>query len=526
MENKIVWSKLIYLMVALCFVAFMAISGSAEGAPAPTQSSGPRYGGTMRLSDVSDGASIGYPPKLLTTGGMRHVAPAIETLFRVDKAGKPVPWLATGLKEDAKAKAILLTLRKGVQFHDGTDFNAEAVKWNLDQCMAARQMGAEKFKSIDMVDDYTVRINLTEWDTTVTSNLAAQPLGMMISPTAYKKNGEDWCAKNPIGTGPFQFVSWEKDVRTIYKKFPNYWQKGKPYLDSIVWTPIFDSVTRQLSFRAGELDLAVTLAAKDVASLEKDGYLVFRGKVGSGAISIIPDSANPKSSLADLRVRQAIQHAIDNEALVQSVFSGEAEPANQWIYKGHWGYNPSVVGYPYNPAKAKQLLSEAGYPNGFKTKIIYRANPQEDQLFTAVQGYLKTIGIDAELDPAQKARYDQISVQGGKWEGLLMNALSPNPDVAAALAARYSGGGKFFSQMLIPDDYAKAIQNAVTAPDFETKQKWTQEVMKVMIDKHALQIVLLCRKDFAVSQPYLHNHGFNETPANALWTPGDAWLER
>ena len=239
-------------------------------------------------------------------------------------------------------------------------------------------------------------------------------LGMIISPTAYKKNGEEWCAKHPVGTGPFQFVSWEKDVRTTYKKFPGYWQKGKPYLDRVEWTPISDTLTRQLSFRRGEQDLMLSVPQKDVAAIEKDGYTIARQRVGSGAVSLIPDSANPKSPWADLRVRQAAQYAIDGAALVKSVYYGEGEVTNQWIYKASWAYNPSVVGYPYNPAKARQLLASAGYPNGFKTKLLYRTNPQDDQLFTAVQGFLQAVGIQAELDPAQTARYNQISSQGAK----------------------------------------------------------------------------------------------------------------
>ena len=332
--------------------------------------------------------------------------------------------------------------------------------------------------------------------------------------------------KAPGGNGPFEFVSWEKDVRTTYKKFPGYWQKGKPYVDRVEWTPISDTLTRQLSFRRGEQDLMLSVPQKDVAAIEKDGYTIARQRVGSGAVSLIPDSANPKSPWADLRVRQAAQYAIDGAALVKSVYYGEGEVTNQWIYKSSWAYNPSVVGYPYNPAKARQLLAAAGYPNGFKTKLLYRTNPQDDQLFTAVQGFLQAVGIQAELDPAQTARYNQISSQGANWEGLVVDALKPNPDVTAALAQQYIGGGKTFVSMAVPGDYLNAIQKAITAPDFKAKQKWTREALKLMADKHCLQIMLLCRIESAASQKYLHNHGFNGTPNTAWWTPEEAWLEK
>lgn len=485
----------------------------------------PRYGGTLRVTDMVDGVSIGFPPKLLRVYGNRQVAPAIETLFRTDSTGNPVPFLAEGSKWDAKNKTITLFLRKGVKFHDGTDFNAEAAKWNLDQFMAAKTAGTEKFKSVDIVDNYTVRINLTEWDSTISSSFA-QTLGMVISPAAYRKNGEKWCAGHPVGTGPFEFVSWDKDIRTVYKKFPGYWQKGKPYVDCIEWVPIADSQTRLLSFQKGEGDLMLTVAAKDVKELEKQGMSINRQGPPAGTYALVPSSANPSSPWSDVRVRRAAQHAIDSKSLLDSVCDGEGEVTNQFIFKKHWGYNSSIVGYPYNPAKAKQLLTEAGYPNGFKTILHYRTSPSDDIAFTAVQGFLKGVGIDAEMDPVQQAKFNQLAWDGGPWEGLLMSRQGANPDLTGHLAQSFAGGGKFYAQMLVPDDYLKAIQNSVTAADFETKQRWIREAMKLMIDKYALQIILVARSDAVVSKPYLHNHGFFVVPNTAFWTPEEAWLEK
>jgi len=524
MKKELIVSKAMFLGVAFCLLTCVMFFSLAEGAPEPAKQSKPRYGGTLRLSEMYDGTSIGFPAKMLPNVSQRQVAPAVESLFRTDPTGKSTPWLALSENSDEKNKTITLTLRKGVKFHDGSDFNAQAVKWNLDTCMAARIGGTVKFKSIDVVDDYTVRINLTEWDNTIIGNLS-MPLGMMVSPTACKKNGDEWCASHPVGTGPFECLGWEKDNKTVFKKFDGYWQKGKPYLDRIEWIPIKDSLTRQLSFRRGELDLALSMAPKDLKGFEKDGYVVARRRVGSGVYSLLPDSANPNSPFADLRVRQAAQYAIDGEAIAKAIFYGENEPANQWIYKGHWGYNPSIIGYPYNPKKAKQLLAEAGYPNGFKTKISYISVPENDLLYGAAQGYLKAVGIDAVLDPVDLPKWTEVAMQGAKWEGFVHASVLPTPDVAAALAARYSGG-KSFSQMLVPDDYVNAILKAITAPNFNEKQKWIQEAMKLMIDKYCLRIVFCSRSDFAISQPYVRNHGFLETPDVAWWTPEDVWLER
>ena len=493
---------------------------------AATKTPTPVYGGTLRVAEQYDGTSIGYPPKMLRVNSSRQAAPAIETLFRVDTTGNTVPWLAESSRNDVKGKSVTITLRKGVKFHDGTDFDAAAVKWNLDQAIAAKTQGTEMFKSVDVLDNFTIRINLTEWNSTIITTLS-QSVGMMISPTAYKTNGEEWCARNPVGTGPFQFVSWEKDVKTVYKKFNSYWQKGKPYLDEIVYTTIADQLTQLLSLKKGEVDVAPWISPNEIPALEKDGFVMNYLTSASGSMGLVPDSANPKSPFADVRVRRATRHAIDAEAIVKTLYFGLGESANQWAMKKHWGYNPAVKGYPYDPAKARKLLAEAGYPNGFKTKLGYRTNPLDDQVFTAIQGYLKAVGIDAELEPMTPGRYDQMAMaQGGKWEGLIINALSPNPDIAAGLAARYSGGGIYYNSMLIPEDYIQAIKNAVSAPDFKTKQKWVHETMKLMIDKYALQISIAARYAFVANRPTVHNHGILATLATGIWTPEDTWLEK
>ena len=238
------------VVVTLLLAASLLSVGSK-----PLFAAGPRYGGTLRICDQAEGTGIGFPPKYREVNySTRQVAPAIERLLRHDKNNMLVPWLAEGFKEDAAAKVLTFTLRKGIKFHDGTDFNAEAVKWNLDQHRLARGQGAEKFKSIDVIDDYTVRINLAEWDNTVTDNLCHNT-GLIISPAAYRLNGEEWCQNHPVGTGPFQFVDWKKGVRIAYEKFNGYWQKGKPYLDRVEWSAVEDGLVRQLSLRTKEVDM-------------------------------------------------------------------------------------------------------------------------------------------------------------------------------------------------------------------------------------------------------------------------------
>jgi len=521
MEKKSVIQKLTYLSIVICLLAFMIFAVSLKVAEAQNE---PQYGGILKICDIDESPNLGYPPKMFRTPWQRQVAPAIETLFRLDKTGKPVPWLATDFKSNVAAKTITLTLRKGVKFHDGTDFNAEAVKWNLGQSKIEGQMGISRFKSIDVIDDYTIRVNFSDWDSTITSNLAMY-IGMMISPTAYKKNGQEWCIAHPVGTGPFKFVSWEKGSRVTYKKFEGYWQKGKPYLDGIQFIPIANEVTREISLRAGNIDLIITQISKGIQGFKKQGFAVSTGRLGAGVRSFVYDSANPKSPFSDIRVRRAVQYAINSKEIVDTIFHGYSEPSNQSTYKGYWGYNPSVVGYPYNPTKAKELLAEAGYPNGFKTKLTYLDFSGGGVTSIAVQGFLKDIGIAAELYPMKPGSYNK-AVFGGKWEGIISSSFGGHPDITSVLASRYSGGGKWFSQWFVPDEYIKTIKNAISAPDFETKQKYVQESMKLSTDKYALQISLFPITDFFVYNASFQNHGLGETPYGSCWRPEDVWLKR
>jgi len=503
-----------------CFILAL-ISASVHAAEGTISTKQPRYGGTLKFADYTDGIFIGYPPKCTRNVGIKQVSPAIETLFRYDKAGKPAPYLASGVKEDPRAKTITLTLRKWIKFHDGTDFNAEAVKWNLDQCIAAKIPGTDKFKSVDAVDEYTARINLNEWDSTITGNLT-QAMGMIVSPTACQKNGIEWCGNNPVGTGPFMFVSWQKNVRTTFKKFPGYWQKGKPYLDAIEFAPVTDPVTRLMSFKAKEFDIALTIDPIDVADLEKNGHVVTRRKLPSGVETLIPSSANADSPWANLKVRQAAQYAIDTQALAKTIAHGEAEPATQYAIKESWAYNPAVKGYPYNPARARQLLAEAGYPNGFKTKILHLAD-RNAALYAAVQGYLKEVGIDAELDPMDYGRL-QKNLWGGSYEGLHLGSGGPTADPVVVLTRLFYSPRTYVS-MMKPDDYVKAISNAIAAPDYKTKQKWVQEVMKLITEKYCLMITLFGPTELAVGHTFVHDHGFLAYPDTKAWTPEKAWKD-
>ena len=209
-----------------------------------------QYGGVLRtLSVTGPSAPIGWPPEAVgasTSTGK----PTLESLVREDNSGKITPWLAESWEVAPDGKSITFKLVKGVKFHDGSDFNSQAVKFNMDAVMAVHKAGTGQWISADIVDDYTVKLNLKQYQNSILSLLAVSTLPI-VSPTAYNTKGIDWARWNPVGTGPFKFISFERDVSMKFAKFDGYWRNGLPYLDRMEFFYIQDPLTRSAAFQSG-----------------------------------------------------------------------------------------------------------------------------------------------------------------------------------------------------------------------------------------------------------------------------------
>lgn len=518
--------KSLKMLVLLCIVFLSSFSIIQTAAALP------QYGGTLKIGLGDAGKIFGYPQTVSTAIEMMVAGTCIENLFKFDEKGTPTPWLATDWEVSPDLKSITLTLRKEVKFHDGTDFNAEAVKWNLTQFSSGSakdpitRMRAElnAVSSIDVLDDYRVRLNLSRWDNTLLSNLA-YAAGGMISPTAFKENGQAWCENNPVGTGPFQFVNWAKDVSVTFKKFDGYWQKGKPYLDGVQWVMIADPMTQIAAFLKGDIDVLLDVAPKNVGGLQAKGKYHL-SSVRTEVLAMIGDSIHSDSPFGDVRVRQALNYAIDMKTIVKVLTYGLYSVVNQYSFPGSWANNPDVQGYPYNPTKAKELLKAAGYPDGFKTTIYVRQPPTIfADTATAIQGYLKAVDIDAQVQVLNFGGWAKM-IRGGWQNGLHISDLDvSNPDDLLNINRTLSKAGGLLTAMIHPDDYEKAIGNALLAPDLATKQKATHEVHRLMVDKYAMVSWIYGMRDTAVTQPKVHDTGLYKISQNQS-TLADAWIER
>ena len=480
------------------------------------------HGGTLTIVSTAIGAtSLGYGAMGRNVQSQFYERPVSETLLRWDSAGLPSPWLATGWEIADDLSSITFTIRKGVKFHDGTDFNAEAVKFNFEKLIEAGRPAMENVSSVEVTDDYTVQVNLTKWNNGFLHQMCGAE-GAMSSPTAIELHG-DTIGQNPVGTGPFKFVSWQPDILIEYEKFDDYWQDGKPLLDAINIRIIQDPITAVLTFRSDEADVIAKVPLSEVSPLDETGkYNLI--KVPWAPFGVVFDSADPNSPFSDIRVRRAISHSIDWETIMTAITFGYDIPINQGAPPEAWAYNPDVVGYPYDPEKARQLLAEAGYDNGFETKLSFSSKEPIKSIFTAMQGYFSDVGIDAEINIVSPAAYWTMDTETG-WEGMMHQGYGAVGDWAVAIQGNMTPNGGQFVDLWFPEDASQLVYDALATADGDEKIRLIHEFQKKMIDEHAFLAWGFMGYHFGFEKPYVKNSGIYEV-FHTLWRPEDARLEK
>ena len=513
------------LGLALSLIGSMLILGHAGAAPKPASTEKPQYGGVLKIIYRGGPVNMGYPGQAGSIADLTCNFPAVESLVRVDERGLPVPWLATGWKISPDLKSITFTLRKGVKFHDGADFNAEAVKYTFDMYRSSPLPELKQVTSIDVVDDYTVRFNLSQFQAQLLNTLATTRAAWVLSPTAVKTQTKEWCMTHPVGTGPFKFKDFKRDVSLRFEKFDGYWQKGKPYLDGIEYIFIADQTTGLMAFKTGQAHVNLSANARDASELQGMGKYDIT-QAPASVMACAGDSANPKSPFADIRVRRAVEHAIDREAIAKDMGYGFYRAVNQPFPPASWAYNPAVIGYPYNPQKSKELLAQAGYPNGFKTRIICETTYYQE-MQVALQSYLSQVGIDAKIESVTSALYVQYLTKG--WDNALLSTnnipWNIGMDPGQTLLQRLSSKGSYNVSVIYPNDYETKLSKANAEPDFEKRKVLLQELMKLAVDEYAMIIPIFQDHIVGVKYPEVHDSKIREI-WTIQWNPADAWLSR
>jgi peptide/nickel transport system substrate-binding protein len=524
-------SLLIPMIIILISTSLLVFTSCAKSTSTsvPTSSSltplstgiTPKAGGVLKFNQAFGATTFGYPPEMVVSGAVYIANSCIEPIVLTDLAGNFQPTgLTTAFTVAPDGKSITLTLRKGVIFHDDTDWNATAAKWNLDQIIASKSAaGTSTWTSVDVIDDYTLRINVTQYKITDASTLGRFG-GEMISPTSAQKYSINWTRTNPVGTGPFKFVSFQPDQMVKYQRFDSYWG-GKPYLDEVDIPLIVNATTAEMAFQAGDIDVFSPSGAI-AADMMSQGYPYAMAQAIGVGYNLVPDTANPNSVFNDLKVRQAVEYAIDKQAIAKAVGYGLWDALEQPAPKGNSGYDPNLQTRAYNVQKAKDLLAAAGYPNGFQTTIIGDAQRMNKDALTAVQQDLKEVGINADLNIMPLPGWTDKDTKG--WSNGLLVFFGPAVEpFASALQMFFASNSGHMYSMQRPAGFDDLLNKALVATDAAAVKKSTLDAVDLWYN-NATTIPLFVSHQIYFYQKYVHDLGFFVSSRD--WTPEKAWISK
>jgi len=511
MRRFIGFKELSILLLSGVLIILMTCLVQAQGTP--------KYGGVLRnVEGAGPPGSIGWPPMAVGNDAL-GMKPVLECFIREDSQGKIHPWLAESWEIAPDQSSLTFNLRKGIKFHDGSDLTAEVARFGLQAYKDAKKAGTSSWTSIEAVDKYSVKINLSSYENTLMGQFAGN-MGSIVSKEAVEKNGIEWARLNPVGTGPFKFVSFQRDVVTKYVKNENYWVKDRPYLDAVELHVIKDPMTQQATMRAGEAEVLATEWGKMAADLKALGFKLL--SAASGTVSLLPDSANADSPFANKKVREAVEYAIDREALVKAKGYGFFSAAYQFPPPSNSAYDPNFKGRVYNPEMAKKLLAEAGYPNGFQTKIIPMPFGLDKDVMVAFQSYLGQVGIKVELDFVPYSRYSEYRMKG--WHNsILCQPIGLFPNFNRTLEWYFSADSPQFPSLKRPDGFQGLLVESLGATDFDVDK--ARKVVKKMFDE-AMIIPIHDTGRAYVHQKYVYGTGHMAWGSWTNWRPDEAWLDK
>lgn len=344
---------------------------------------------------VTTDATTMDPQKQGKMADMNILINIYDTLVTRDENGELAPSLATEW-EAIDDVTWQFKLREGVKFHNGEDFNAEAAKFSLDRLLnpdtASPIAELRNVVSVEIVDEYTINV-ITEAPDPIIPNKMVLFGGVMLPPQYTTEHDDDYLAQNPVGTGPYKFVSWQKDSEVVLEANEEYW-RGAPAIKNVTFRIIPNAADTLAALQTGEVDFVQGLSGDLASSLEGvDGIkLMTADWIKTYYISL--DTAIEPLNIKE--VRQALNYAVDKEAIIESVLLGYAEQVATILPRQTFGYDSSIEPYPYDPDKAKELLADAGYPDGFE--VTFDALNTESTTIQAIVGYLEAVGVKVNLN--------------------------------------------------------------------------------------------------------------------------------
>lgn len=417
-----------FLRVVMLMLAIMVVLAGCGGNKAPNNATGTTEPGkgepTSPKSNEPKVLNIGMPadppsmdPLQSTSLYDRQVYQSLyNKLFDIDADGNIIPELVAEYSVSTDGLTYTFKLREGVKFHDGSDFNAEVVKFNFERMTTddkSKRKGELKvFESATVVDPYTVEVKLNAPYAPLLGVLTDRS-GMMVSKEAVEKYGDEYI-NNPVGTGPFVFVEKVPGDHVTLKKNENYWA-GEVKLDQVNYRVFTDGSAGVQNLRSGTIDIFTDVPPKEIQTVEGDSNLVMIAKANLGYQGIYLNTTS--TSLGDKYLRQAVSAAIDRELFVKALLNGYGSPANSPFAPAHFAHGDSDNSATPDAGHIKGLLTKGGKPDGFSFKLQIGTSPVNEQTGVIIQDMLKKHNIHVELE---KVEYGTMLENGnnGNFEAL------------------------------------------------------------------------------------------------------------
>lgn len=332
-----------------------------------------------------------------------------DTLIRIDADLQYQPSVATSW-EAVDDTTWAIVIRQGIKFHDGAELTAADVKYSIDRILDPANQSPQvsnlnAIKEVRLLGDYQLEIITAQPYPVLPARLA----GLRVVPKHYVEQvGKDEFGQRPIGSGPYKLVSWVKDEAITLEANPDYW-RGPAAIKQVVFQPIPEASSRVMALQAGQVDVAVNIPPDQVAQVDAS-KTAKTASVPSSRMIFIP-FMNRQGPLADQRVRQALNYAVDVEGIIAGLLGGKGIPMTQTLSQMDFGYDDSLQPYGYDPERAKALLAAAGYPNGFKLTFTTPSGryTMDKEVAEAVKSQLEAVGLQVELKPLEWGIYvDQI----------------------------------------------------------------------------------------------------------------------
>ncbi|WP_454620219.1 ABC transporter substrate-binding protein [Bradyrhizobium cenepequi] len=460
-----------------------AIAGVTLGGPAWADVA-PKRGGILRISAPANPSSLDP-----ATGGAgsdhAFLFTMYDTLTEWDfETLKPKPGLAESWKFTGP-NTLVLNIRAGVTFHDGTPLDAEAVKFNLERNKTDQKSNIKadlaSVASVEVSSPTQVTLKLSTPDTALPLILSDRA-GMMVSPTALKAAEGGTVARKPVGAGAYAFVSWADGERIVVKRNEKYWKPNRPLPDGIEFSIIPELTTGARSVTAGQNDLIYQLPPRQKAIIERASSI----KVVNGptlyVLQIFLNWAKPPFD--NLKVRQALNFAIDRESFVKAALAGLAEPAYMNLPKAHWAYDKSVAGlYPYDPDKARKLLAEAGFKDGLTIELGGYPDQDSVQRQEILIEQLRKAGMNARFSNAPIAEASAAFFASEKRGSGLLSAWTGRPDPSLTYSLMFTKDAYFNAgRAPVPSELEAAIRESRASEDIELRRKAFATVQRLVME--------------------------------------------